>query len=97
MIHDNEAVKNQRQRENSERSKGKETHTCKGTPNRVSTNISVLQEKGNDRLVSFLTINVKFLNKTVANRFQKHIKMTVHHDQVGFIIYPWDVRVVSHI
>ena len=32
-----------------------------------------------------MNINVKILNKTVANRIQQHIKKLIHHDQVGYI------------
>lgn len=32
-----------------------------------------------------MDIDVKFLNKTVANQIQENIKKTIHHDQVRFI------------
>ena len=53
--------------------------------NFVSTPHKDTTKKENFRPIFLMNINAKILNKILANRIQEHIKMIIHHDQVGFI------------
>jgi hypothetical protein len=45
----------------------------------------IQQRKRTSDTINLMNIDAKILYKIITNQIQEHIKMIIHHDQVGFI------------